>query len=104
METPIPMPPDPTSTRSDTGRIAREVSHNAPASSVRTTAASATGTLGRGLICSVPSRPADLAQAVSDARRGLRRAFKLGLVLTVIGIVAFVVVKKGSKRNDQTTG
>jgi len=45
-----------------------------------------------------------VAQAVSDARRGLRRAFKLGLVLTVIGIVAFVVVKKGSKRNDQTTG
>ena len=45
-----------------------------------------------------------VAQAVSDARRGLRRAFKLGLVLTVIGVVAFVVVKKCPKRDDQTPG
>ena len=44
-----------------------------------------------------------VAQAVSDARRGLRRALKLGLLLAVIGVVALVVVKSGPKQDDQTT-
>ena len=44
-----------------------------------------------------------VAQAVSDARRGVRRALKLGLLLAVIGVVALVVVKSGPKQDDQTT-
>ena len=43
-----------------------------------------------------------VAETVSDARRGLRRAFKLGLLLTVIGIVAVVVVSMRSRRSPQS--
>jgi hypothetical protein len=43
-----------------------------------------------------------VAQTVDEARRGLRRMIKLGLLLAVVGLIAVVVTSKRSKRDDET--